>query len=157
MLIISCKEGDFMIMNFLMNQILISVFIASLVCLVWKVVGNTVLNKRFEWGYFIDTGGMPSSHSTFVCAIAMSIGFVEGFTSSVFLLSLGFAIIVVRDAFGVRRAVDRLNITVNRIIKEKRLGMEQIFEIAGHTPVQAMIGALLGVVIPVLLELFLYT
>jgi hypothetical protein len=145
-----------MIVDFLTDQVFITVLIASLICQTWKVVDKTARNSRFEWGYFIDAGGMPSSHSTFVCSLALSIGFVEGFASSVFFLAAGFAIIVVRDAFGVRQAVDKLNQTVTAIIREKKLSVKHFLEVTGHTPVQAMVGTLLGIVIAVLFEVFVY-
>ena len=100
----------------------------------------------------IATGGMPSSHSTFVVSLALSIGFKEGFLSSIFLVSIGFALIIIRDAFGVRRTVDDLIKSVNKIIKSKKLKITSIRKIAGHTPVQVIIGTLLGVVIAVLIE-----
>jgi acid phosphatase family membrane protein YuiD len=143
-----------MIYEIITNQIIVSVFVASLICQIWKIIDNSIRNKKVDLGAFVRTGGMPSSHATFVCALAVSIGLVEGFITSIFFLAAGFAIIVVRDAFGVRRAVDDLNKTVNSIIKKKKLGIHEILKIAGHTPVQAGVGAAIGIVVPLILNIF---
>ena len=145
-----------MIVDFLTNQIVISVFLSTAFCQVWKTIDNTFRKNKFDWHYLVITGGMPSSHATFTCALAISIGLIEGFTSSIFLLATGLAMIVVRDAFGVRRTVDQLNKAVNEIIREKKLGVKQILRITGHTPVQAVVGMIIGIVIPLLLNLIVY-
>lgn len=133
-----------------------SVAAALIFCELWKFIDFSIRKKKLDWSALFETGGMPSSHSTFVCALATSIGLVEGFASTIFLLSAGFAIIVVRDAFGVRRDVDKLAGTVNQIIHDKKIGIQEILRITGHSPVQVVVGSALGIVIPLLL-LFFYT
>ena len=145
-----------MISDILTNQVIVSVFAATFICHIWKFSDFWARSGKPNFGSLVAAGGMPSSHSAFVCSIALSIGFVEGFLSSVFLLSLGFATVVVRDAFGVRRDVDMLRNTVNDIIKEKKVGVKQILKITGHTPVQVVVGSLMGIVIPLLLHLLAY-
>ena len=95
-------------------------------------------------------------HSAFTCSLAVAVGFVEGFTSSIFFVSAGFAVIVVRDAFGVRRAVDSLTKTVNDIIRKKKVGIGEIMKITGHTPIQAAVGVLLGIVVSVLFHFLVF-
>ncbi|MCL2557087.1 MAG: divergent PAP2 family protein [Treponema sp.] len=95
------------------------------------------------------TGGMPSSHASVVCALCVSIAFVEGLKSNMFVLSMWFAMVVLRDAVGVRRATGLLSKTVNslgRTIAEKT-GAEfhPAKEIKGHTPLEVVVGGLLGV------------
>jgi acid phosphatase family membrane protein YuiD len=126
------------------------------VCEIWKFIDACARSKKLDFSGFFSTGGMPSSHATFACSIAAAIGLVEGWTSSVFLLSVGFALVVVRDAFGVRRDVDKLAGTVNKIIKSKKIGISQIMKITGHTPVQVVVGVIVGIVLPVLLDLFYF-
>ncbi|MBW2972484.1 divergent PAP2 family protein [Candidatus Woesearchaeota archaeon] len=138
-----------MLHELLGNEIVVSVIVASAICQIWKFIDKSIRHKKLDWYALIATGGMPSSHSTFVCALAVSIGFVEGFLSTIFFLAAGFAIIVVRDAFGLRRAVDTLNHAVNEIIRKKKVGIAEILKIAGHTPVQAVVGVLLGVAVSV--------
>jgi acid phosphatase family membrane protein YuiD len=144
------------IRELLANQIFLTIIVTMFICEFWKFIDACIRNKKLDFSGFFTTGGMPSSHATFVCALATAIGLVEGFTSTVFLLSAGFAIVVVRDAFGVRRDVDKLAGTVNKIIKDKKVGIKQIMKITGHTPVQVVIGILLGILVPVLLDLFYF-
>ncbi|MBW2967460.1 divergent PAP2 family protein [Candidatus Woesearchaeota archaeon] len=139
-------------MDFISHPVFISVLIASMICEMWKLIDASVRAKKLNWRVTLETGGMPSSHATFVCAIAVSIGFSAGFVSEIFFLALGMAIIVVRDAFGVRRAVDNLTKTVNKIIHAKKLNIAAIMKIAGHTPVQAAVGVTIGVLVPVILN-----
>lgn len=141
-----------MINKILTNPILISVVVSMVFCELWKFVDSSFRRKKIDWASFVATGGMPSSHSTFVCSIATSIGFVEGFASTIFLLSTGFAIIVVRDAFGVRRDVDKLAKTINDIIHNGKLSMKGIMKITGHTPVQVIVGCTIGIIIPIILH-----
>ncbi len=143
-----------MIQELVTNQIFVSVLITGFISEIWKFMDTSIRAKKIKWKVIFATGGMPSSHSSFVLSIATSVGLVEGFTSSIFLVALGFAMIVFRDAFGVRRAVDNLSNTINGIIQEKKLGITQIFKIAGHTPVQAIVGAVVGIIIPCLIHIF---
>ena len=98
------------------------------------------------------TGGMPSSHSSVVVAVCTSIGIREGVDSSIFMLSLLFTFITMRDAVGVRRSSgiqsQKLNelgreLEKNNCVKEYK----SIKEVNGHTPIQVIMGALLGVLI----------
>ena len=145
-----------MISELLKNQIFVSVAVTIIICEIWKFIDGSARKGKLDWASLVDTGGMPSSHSTWVCSICTSIGFVEGFTSSIFLLSLGFAVIVVRDAFGVRRDVDNIVQIVNEIIREKKIGIKEVMKITGHTPVQVAVGSVLGIAVPILMHLFIY-
>lgn len=146
------KNGDIVISEILTNHIFISVIAAMVFCELWKFIDSSFREKRIDWGALIATGGMPSSHATFVCSIATAIGFAEGFASTIFLLSIGFAIVVVRDAFGVRRDVDMLAKTTNDIIRKGKLSMKSIMKITGHTPVQVVVGSIIGIIIPIILQ-----
>ncbi|MFC1741860.1 divergent PAP2 family protein [Nanoarchaeota archaeon] len=145
-----------MIKELLTNQIFISVMITILICEIWKFIDHSIRNKKVDWGGLVVTGGMPSSHATWMCAIAVSIGLLEGFTSSIFFLAAGITVIVVRDAFGVRRDVDKLAETVNSIIKQKKLSIQEILKITGHSPVQVVVGIILGIAGPVIIHFVHY-
>ncbi len=145
-----------MFYEFVTNQIFFSVAVASVLCQLWKFIDKSIRLKKLDWYALVATGDMPSSHSTFVCSLAISTGLVEGFLSSIFFVAGGFAVIVVRDAFGVRHTVDKLNKNVNEIIRKKKLGIQEIMQITGHTPVQAFTGCVLGIVIPIILHFLVY-
>ena len=104
-------------------------------------------------------GGMPSSHSASVTALAIACGFAYGFDSGLFAIALMFAIIVMGDAAGVRRETGEQAKILNLITKDlfKHATPEEINqnlkELVGHTPLQVVIGSALGMVIPFLMGL----
>ena len=97
------------------------------------------------------TGGMPSSHAALVCSLCASIAFDEGFTSNMFVLSLWFALIVLRDAMGLRRSAGLSTRTLNQLGKaaaEKLdIDFHPVKEVQGHTPLEVVLGGLLGIFI----------
>ncbi len=97
---------------------------------------------------FWRTGSMPSSHAALVSTLCTTIGFRSGVTSDVFILSVGFFLVTIRDAVGVRRAngiqARELN-KIGRELSEKGLiEFTPIKEVQGHTPAEVFIGCLLG-------------
>ena len=103
----------------------------------------------------VGSGGMPSSHSAFVSALATSVAVIEGFGSVMFAISLVFALVVMYDAAGVRQSVSRQSKVLNRIVKELRLGHltgleNDLRELVGHTPFQVIAGSVLGIVVALL-------
>ncbi|MCL2802066.1 MAG: divergent PAP2 family protein [Treponema sp.] len=99
------------------------------------------------------TGGMPSSHSSTVCALATSVGVYEGITSTYFIISLVFAMVVLRDSVGVRRAAGLQAKAINNLGKQSAkltgLDFNSVKEIQGHTPLEVLVGALLGILIAI--------
>jgi acid phosphatase family membrane protein YuiD len=118
-----------------------------------KVLVILVQEKRLDWSYFLTSGGMPSSHSATVCALATSIAMTVGLASVYFSISVVLAVIVMYDAAGVRQSVGQHSEVLNRIVKQFKIkstkaGIEQNFrEFIGHTPFQVFIGAVLGILI----------
>ena len=116
-----------------------------------KVAIGRIKEKRFDWGYLFGTGGMPSAHSATVSALATGIGLTYGISSVEFAISVIFALIIMYDAAGVRRAVSRQAVVLNRIMRELRdqrpideLGKD-LRELWGHSPFQVAIGSIIGV------------
>jgi acid phosphatase family membrane protein YuiD len=97
------------------------------------------------------TGGMPSSHSAMVCSLCTSIAFTEGISSNLFILSFWFALVVLRDAVGVRRSAGLLARALNSLGKQssERTGVDfhTVKEIQGHSPLEVAVGSLLGIFI----------
>ena len=138
------------------NHVLWAGALAWLVAQVLKVVLTLILQKRFDLTRLWGSGGMPSSHSALICAVAVSIGFREGFDSTLFALAICFAFIVMYDAAGVRRAAGKQAAVLNRLLDQilhdgKGLNEERLKELIGHTPVQVAAGALLGVLIGIVM------
>ncbi|HET7838597.1 MAG TPA: divergent PAP2 family protein [Rectinemataceae bacterium] len=94
------------------------------------------------------TGGMPSSHSALAVSIATSVAFVEGPNSSVCILAIFFALVVIRDAMGVRRAAGQQARVLNLISKELSsrfdLNFHQVKEVHGHSAAEVLVGSILG-------------
>jgi hypothetical protein len=105
---------------------------------------------------FWSTGGMPSSHSAIVCSLCTSIGFQEGITSNIFILSFWLALVVLRDAMGVRRLAGILAKTLNNLGKQtsEKVGINfhSVKEIQGHTPLEVIVGGLLGIGVALILN-----
>jgi acid phosphatase family membrane protein YuiD len=97
------------------------------------------------------TGGMPSSHSALVTALCTSIGFKHGIYSDIFLLSLAFMLVVMRDAVGVRRSsgiqAKTLNDLGNQLKEKDIVTFNPVKEVQGHKPIEVIMGCLLGVFI----------
>ncbi|MDR0474277.1 MAG: divergent PAP2 family protein [Treponema sp.] len=97
------------------------------------------------------TGGMPSSHSAVVCSLTTAVGIREGVSSNLFVFCLIFAMVVLRDALGVRRAAGLQAKALNNLGKQTadKVGMEfhAVKEIQGHTPLEVTVGAFLGIFI----------
>jgi uncharacterized protein len=135
------------------NQVLIIAFIAWVITQVLKVIVVLVQEKRLAWNYLVTSGGMPSSHSATVCALATAIAMTVGMDSIYFSISVVLAVIVMYDAAGVRQSVGQHSVALNRIIREfsfktSSLQFEKDFrEFIGHTPFQVIVGAALGVLI----------
>ncbi len=115
----------------------------------FKVVWDLVETKKFNFKRILGAGGMPSSHSAVVMCLAVMIGKAEGFNSYIFALSLIFAIVVMYDAAGVRRAAGKQAKLLNKIIDTPGLSVpevqEKLVEVLGHTPVQVFVGAIIGI------------
>jgi len=120
-----------------------------------KVALGVFKEKRFNFRWFIGTGGMPSSHAAGVSALSTSIGMTYGFDSALFAIVLIFTLIVVFDAQGVRLATGRqaeiLNKMLDDIYWKKKLDEEQLKELIGHTPVEVFAGVILGILVSLLL------
>jgi acid phosphatase family membrane protein YuiD len=97
------------------------------------------------------TGGMPSSHSAVVSSLTASIAFAEGVGSNLFAFSFFMALIVMRDAMGVRRSAGLQGRALTNLGRQaaEKMGIEYhpVKEIHGHAPLEVVIGALLGVFI----------
>ncbi|MEA3352029.1 MAG: divergent PAP2 family protein [Chloroflexota bacterium] len=116
--------------------------------------------KQWDWGLLLSAGGMPSSHSALVSAAAYAIGLFQGFDRPVFALAVTLAVIVIYDATGIRRQAGKHAALINTIIRDLKEGhllrkghplrqetQEQLKEVLGHTPLEAMAGTIFGIII----------
>lgn len=114
-----------------------------------KVLIALILNHKFEPSYIFASGGMPSSHSALVTGLATGVGRLYGMGSVSFALAIVFAGVVMYDAAGVRRAVSKqariLNLMMDDFFHERGLDVHRLGELIGHTPVEVLAGATLGI------------
>jgi acid phosphatase family membrane protein YuiD len=137
------------------NYIFWTAAAAWLIAQTIKVIVGVARERRFNFKWFIGTGGMPSSHVACVASLATSIGVMYGLDSAIFALAAVFAFIVMFDAQGVRRASGRqakiLNEILDDIYWKKKMDDKKVMEFLGHTPVEVFAGAALGIVVSLLL------
>jgi len=114
-----------------------------------KVLTFLLREKKINVRRFVETGGMPSSHAASVAALTTAVGFREGVGSVLFGVVLFFSLIVMYDAAGLRRAAGRQATLLNRILHEHIQlpgpPHERLRELLGHTPIEVLVGALIGV------------
>lgn len=134
------------------NEILMLSILAWAVAQFFKIISWAFVSRELNFKRLVEPGGMPSSHSAFVTSLATGIGLQEGFGSSMFALATVFALIVMYDASGVRRAAGKQARVLNAIIEDlnrRQVHPERLRELLGHTPFEVLVGALLGIIIAI--------
>ncbi len=133
------------------NTVLTAAIISWAIAQFIKIIIELIENKRFDLELIMSSGGMPSSHTSFVTSTAMAIGFENGFSSDIFALAAVLAIVVMYDASGVRRQAglhaELLNNIVKKIEDHTLNVQEELKVLLGHTPIQVFAGALLGILV----------
>jgi uncharacterized protein len=145
--------------SILTNYILWAALTAWSLAQVIKVPLEFIRTRRWNFALLFSAGGMPSSHSALVAATAHGIGLKEGFHTPLFALAVAFAMIVIYDATGIRRQAGRHAALINAMISDLTSGHplkeEHLREVLGHTPLQALMGTLMGLAIAQLAWYFL--
>lgn len=136
------------------NEIFITVLVAWFIAQCAKVFLGIITEKRFNFKWFVDTGGMPSSHAATVAALATAIDLKYGVSSSIFAITLVFAWIILMDAQGFRRSAGKqaeiLNLILDDIYWKKKIKEDRLKELLGHTPVEVLVGALIGILVAII-------
>ena len=137
------------------NKVLIITLIVWIITQSVKVFIGVIVEKKFNFKWFIGTGGMPSSHAAGATALAVTSGLQLGFDSVAFALAAVFALVTMFDAQGVRRSTGQQAQILNKILDDiywrGKVESEQLKELIGHTPTQVFAGALLGFIISIFL------
>ena len=134
-----------------MNHVIYASLCAWAVAQVLKTIIALVKNRKLDLHVLTAPGGMPSSHSAIVCALASSLALTEGFSSPVFAVSVVLAAVVMYDAAGLRRSMGNQAAVLNRIVRELKEHRpladfgHDLRELLGHTGVEVIIGGLLGI------------
>ena len=124
---------------------------AAFIAQTLKFIIYTIVKKKIDFKILTTTGGMPSSHSAGVVGIATAVGIIAGYSSLEFAITMGYALVVMHDAAGLRRASGKMAVCLNKIMDDfykhevQSVG-GKLKELLGHTPVEVFAGAAFGVV-----------
>lgn len=137
--------------DFFGNKILMITLFAWAIAQGVKVFLGVIREKRFNFKWFIGTGGMPSSHAAGATALATTCGLYAGFDSIFFALAAVFALVTMFDAQGVRRSAGQQAAILNQILDDMywkgKIETDRLFELIGHSPLQVIVGSLLGFIL----------
>ncbi len=131
--------------------------LAWLLAQILKVPINYLATRQWDWGLWVSTGKMPSSHSALICATTLSIGLNDGFDTSAFALGVAIAMVILYDAAGVRRQAgihaQRINQLIEEIFRGEPISDVRLKEVLGHTPPEVVGGVILGLSVALVLWL----
>ena len=140
-----------MLNDLISNKVVIAAFLSWLLGQGLKFPLEYLLNKRWDWTIMFSTGGLPSAHSAVVTAVALSIGLIDGFGTSLFALAAATGLIVIYDAAGVRRQAgfhaERINKIMRDFFESGHFMENDLKEMLGHSPFEVFSGILLGVLV----------
>ncbi len=140
--------------NLMSYNLILVPFLALILAQLIKVIIDSSQGK-FSWRNFNNYGGMPSSHSAMVAALATELGLTFGFASGYFAIAFAFAFLTVRDAVGLRYQLGYHGKIMNKIIKDlpdkQEANYPYLQERLGHTYVQALAGIVLGIVVSLII------
>ncbi|HEY7060220.1 MAG TPA: divergent PAP2 family protein [Chloroflexota bacterium] len=139
--------------DLLANRVLVVSVMAWALAQVLKVLIYVTHERKVNLRYLASSGGMPSSHSALVTALATAVAVTAGPRSPLFAMAAVFAAVVMYDAAGVRQSVSIqariLNRMLDEIFVEHAFNEKRLRELIGHTPVEVFVGAVLGFVVAV--------
>jgi len=132
-------------------EVLLTGISCAIIAQIMKFLLHLIFQKKVDFKIFTTTGGMPSSHAAGVVSITTAVGIIAGFNSIVFAVSAGYALVVMQDAAGLRRASGKMATCLNKIMDdfykhEVQAVGGKLKELLGHTPVEVLAGAAFGIV-----------
>lgn len=131
-------------------EVIVSGLAAAFFAQVLKFFIFTIQSRKINFKIFTTTGGMPSSHSAGVMGLSTTVGLISGFDSVIFAVALGFSLVTMYDAAGVRRAAGKTAACLNKMMDDfykhdvQSIG-GKLKELLGHTPFEVIMGAIFGV------------
>lgn len=140
------------IAELLSNYMLVTAIVSWFAAQVIKTAIDAYFNKGINWERMTGSGGMPSSHSSFVVSMATAAAIEHGLSSTTFAVCFVLASIVMYDAMGVRRETGKQAVLLNKILEDNPFNWKpeefemKLKEYVGHTPLQVLMGAILGIV-----------
>lgn len=150
-MVLNVQELQRHFIEFFTNRILLCSIFSWFIAQFIKIFTGLRRNEKTTMlRFLVGSGGMPSSHSAVVMACAFSTGILHGFNSAYFAIAAVLAVVVMRDASGVRRESGKQAAAINLLSRELRKNWKDFVEVTlpellGHTPLQVLFGALLGI------------
>ena len=137
------------------NKTLFCVAVAWFVAQAVKILIQGIRDNDWSFRYFFSSGGMPSSHSASVAALAVMTGYYEGYDSAIFAVTFLFMFVVMYDAAGVRLETGRQGKALNSLadffkLEDELIPAKGLKEQVGHSPLQVFAGGLVGILCAVL-------
>ena len=133
------------------NRALLAAVLGWIVAQGLKVLLGVARERRFNFRWLVGTGGMPSAHSAGVSALATAVGMTSGWDSPIFALALIFALVIMFDAQGVRRAsgqqAEILNAIMDDVYWRRPIAGERLLRFLGHTPIEVLVGSAIGILL----------
>lgn len=139
------------VLELVRNEVFMASFLSWVLAQVVKTIIHLKMTNKFVPERLIGSGGMPSCHSAAVCAMVTSLVINEGVGSNYVAIAGLLAIVVMYDATGVRRETGNQAKLLNELVDLfKKNGSEvsnddKLKEFVGHTPLQVLVGAILGI------------
>jgi acid phosphatase family membrane protein YuiD len=134
---------------------LLAPIVAWTICQAAKVTLTSIRQHRLNLRVLAETGGMPSSHSAIVMGLTAATGKYSGVASAAFAIALIFSFVVMYDAAGLRRAAGRQAEVLNRLVEDlvhmRGVQEQRLRELLGHTPVEVLVGAVIGIAVGLIL------
>ena len=125
-----------------------------------KFIGHLIKTRKVDFQVLATTGGMPSSHTAGVVSLSTTVGIICGFDSIEFAIALGYALVVMYDAAGLRRSTGKIAACLNKIRDDfyanGQVPNERLKELLGHTPFEVFVGALLGIYMAFMNHFYLF-
>ena len=141
------------------NHMLIVPILSWAIAQILKIFTHLVVEKKFVLKRLISDGGMPSAHSATVISLAAICGWTQGFSSAAFAISMILAVVIMRDAVGVRRE-SGVNASIIKLLAkrsnsqlkegEEYIKTDMLKELVGHTPLQVACGCVIGLCVSIL-------
>lgn len=135
---------------------MLSAFFAQLI----KFILFTFQSKKINFKIFTTTGGMPSAHSAGVMGLSTMVGILQGYDSYLFAACIGFSLIIMYDAAGLRRAAGKTAACLNRMMDDFyhhdiQSAGGKLKELLGHTPLEVFVGAVFGIIFAYALHIYI--
>lgn len=128
------------------NPIIVAAGLSWFIAQSLKIIINVIRHKKLDLRLIVSSGGMPSSHTSTVIAMATKVGILEGVTSTFFAIACVLSVIVMYDALGVRRQAGKHAQIINILTKDTD-NSTKLKELVGHKPIEVLCGALLGIAV----------